>query len=159
MPRKFGETSDEFGKYQYSDNGFYTSNLNRHLFMPSKECSKHFHSSNFILSLWAWVFTYFKSKIRQFLPEEFMETESAFIISGGFSASVIEPHFSNLEMDSSTESLFLKADWLLRNKASLCPLKKGTLQTFSIISKISELAESASCQNIKFFLSLPFTET
>ena len=56
-----------------------------------------------------------------------METESGFIISGGFSASVIKPHFSNLEMDSSTESLFLKADWLLRNKASLGPLKKGTL--------------------------------
>ena len=41
-----------------------------------------------------------KSKIRRFLPEEFMETESGFITSGGFSDSIIEQHFNNLEMDS-----------------------------------------------------------
>ena len=37
-----------------------------------------------------------------------METESGFITSGGFSASIIEPHFSNSEMDSSTNRYFLK---------------------------------------------------
>ena len=37
-----------------------------------------------------------------------METESGFITSGGFFASIIEPHFSNSEMDSSAKSLFLK---------------------------------------------------
>ena len=54
-----------------------------------------------------------------------METDSGFITSGGFSASIIEPHFSNSEMDSSTKSLFFKADWLLRNEAHLGVLKKG----------------------------------
>ena len=39
-----------------------------------------------------------------------METESGFIASGGFSASITEPHFSNSEMDSSIKSLFFKAD-------------------------------------------------
>ena len=39
-----------------------------------------------------------------------METESGFITSGGFSASIIEPHFSNWEMNSSTKSLFFNAE-------------------------------------------------
>ena len=52
-----------------------------------------------------------------------METESGFITSG-FSAPITEPHFSNLEMDSSTKSLFFKGDCLLRN---LSVLKKGIL--------------------------------
>ena len=51
---------------------------------------------------------YLKFKTRRFLPEKFMETESGFITSGGFSASIIEPHFSNSEMDSSTNRYFLK---------------------------------------------------
>ena len=54
-----------------------------------------------------------------------METESGFITSGGLPASIIEPHFSNSVMDSSTKSLFFKADWLLRNEAHLSVLKKG----------------------------------
>ena len=56
-----------------------------------------------------------------------METDSGFITSGGFSASIIEPHFTNSEMDSWTKSLFFKADWLLRNEAHLGVLKKGIL--------------------------------
>ena len=39
-----------------------------------------------------------------------METESGFITSGGYSASIIGPHFSNLEMVSSTKSLYFKAE-------------------------------------------------
>ena len=39
-----------------------------------------------------------------------METDSGFITSGVFSAPIIEPHFSNSEMDSSTKSFFFKAD-------------------------------------------------
>ena len=56
-----------------------------------------------------------------------METDSGFITSGGFSACIIEPHFSNLEMDSSTKSLFFKAKLLLQNEAHLGLLKKGIL--------------------------------
>ena len=56
-----------------------------------------------------------------------METDSMFITSTGFSASMIEPHFSNSEMDSSTKSLHFKADWLLQNEARLGVLKKGIL--------------------------------
>ena len=56
-----------------------------------------------------------------------METDSGFITSGGFSASILEPHFSNLEMDSSTKSLFFKTYWLLPNEAHLGVLKKGIL--------------------------------
>ena len=56
-----------------------------------------------------------------------METYSGFITSGCFSASIIEPHFSDSEMDSSTKSLFFKADWLLRNEAHLGVLKKEIL--------------------------------
>ena len=73
------------------------------------------------------VFTYLNSKIWCFLPEEFMETESGFIASGILSASIIEPHFSNSEMGSSTKSLLFKADWLLQNEATLGVLKKGIL--------------------------------
>ena len=39
-----------------------------------------------------------------------MGTESGFITSGGFSASIIEPHFNNSEMDYSKKSFFLKGD-------------------------------------------------
>ena len=56
-----------------------------------------------------------------------METDSGFITSGVFSAPIIEPHFSNSEMDSSTKSFFFKADWLLWNEAHLGVLKKGIL--------------------------------
>ena len=56
-----------------------------------------------------------------------MKTDSGFINSGGFSASIIESHFSNSEMDSSTKFLFFKADWLLRNEAHLGVLKNGIL--------------------------------
>ena len=56
-----------------------------------------------------------------------METDSGFITSGGFFVSMIEPHFSNSEMDSPTKSLFFKAEWLLRNEARLGFLKKGIL--------------------------------
>ena len=77
-----------------------------------------------------------------------METDNGFITSGSFSASVIEPHFSNSEMNSSAKSLFFKTDWLLRNEAYLGVLKMGIL----------ELAESVSCQKIKLFWSLPFAD-
>ena len=56
-----------------------------------------------------------------------METDGGLITSGGFSASVIEPHFSSSEMDSSTKFLFFRADWLLWNEARLGVLKKGIL--------------------------------
>ena len=56
-----------------------------------------------------------------------MKTDSGFINSEGFSASIIEPHFISSEMDSSTKSLFFKADRLLRNEAHLSILKKGIL--------------------------------
>ena len=82
-----------------------------------------------------------------------METNSGFITSGGFSASIIEPHFRNLEMDSSTKSLFFKAKRLLRNEAHLGVLKKGVLKPLSIISKIAELAESVCPQKIIFSLA------
>ena len=39
-----------------------------------------------------------------------METDSGFITSGGFCASIIVPHFSNSGMDSSTKSLYFKSD-------------------------------------------------
>ena len=39
-----------------------------------------------------------------------METESGFITSGGYSASIIRPHFSNSDMVSSTKSLFFKVE-------------------------------------------------
>ena len=39
-----------------------------------------------------------------------MKTEGGFIISADFSVSIVEPHFSNSEMDSSAKSLFFKAD-------------------------------------------------
>ena len=55
-----------------------------------------------------------------------METESGFITSG-FSVSITEPHFSSLEMDSSTKFLFFKAELLLQNEAHLGLLKKGVL--------------------------------
>ena len=87
-----------------------------------------------------------------------METDSGFIIFGGFFAPKIELHFSNSEMDSLMKSLFLKADWLLQNEGHLGVLKKGILQPLSIIYKIVELAEIVSRQKIKFFLSLPFTK-
>ena len=77
-----------------------------------------------------------------------METDSGFITSGGFSAPIRKPHFSNSEMDSSTKSFFFKADWLLWNEAHLGVLKKGILQPSSIISKFVELAESVSRQKI-----------
>ena len=49
-----------------------------------------------------------------------MENDSGFIDSAGFSASITEPpYFSNSEMDSSTISLFSKADWFLQNEAHL----------------------------------------
>ena len=73
------------------------------------------------------VFKYLKSRIRHFLPETFVETESGFITSGAFSASKMEPHFSNMEMDSSTKFLFVKDDWLLRNEAPLGVFKEGNL--------------------------------
>ena len=60
--------------------------------------------------VFAWVFTYLKSRIRRFSLGEFMETESGFITSGTFSASIIEPHFSNSETVSLIKSLIFKAD-------------------------------------------------
>ena len=56
-----------------------------------------------------------------------MKTDNGFITSGGFSASIIEPHFSNSEMDSSAKSLFFTADLLWRNEARLGVLKKDIL--------------------------------
>ena len=65
-----------------------------------------------------------------------METDSVLITSGGFSASITEPHFSNSEMDYSTKSLFFKADWLLWNEAHLGVLKKGNCNHYPLSPKL-----------------------
>ena len=43
-----------------------------------------------------------------------METDSGFITSGGFSASIIESHFSNSEVDLQQNPYFSKADCIAK---------------------------------------------
>ena len=86
-----------------------------------------------------------------------METESGFITSGGFSPSIIEAILA-IRKWVLQQNLYFSTDWSLRNEVPLSILKNSILYPLSIISKFSEFDESIFCQNIKFFLSLPFKE-
>ena len=89
------------------------------------------------------MFRYLKSKMRRFLPEEFIETESGFITSGRFSATIIEPHCSNSEMDSSTKSgfreVFAPVSSFAKTKARVPRSDVGTtgqLRTSKVASRV-----------------------